>query len=154
MNDPPLNSLMPLEDAVAVFRRLGFDVNAMSRTEFRAAYYGLARKYQSNASAQSLMATINAAKASIMGLYDWAEDRSVAAKVERAREHVGLGAATAAGRPKPPPLRDIVRAAMAEHAYLGTRRVIDKLKDRRREQRELTMIERVKAKLMSALRRS
>jgi hypothetical protein len=153
MTGPPTHSLMPLEDALAVFNKLGYDVSTLSRQEFRAAYYGLARKYQANLSAQDLMATINAAKASIMGLYDWASERGIAAKVERARTQAAGGAAPAA-KPTAVPLRDIVRAAMAEQAYLGTRRIVDELVQRRRRRRELSVMERMKSALLSALRRS
>jgi hypothetical protein len=153
MTGLPTHSLMPLEDALTVFKKVGHDVSTLSRPEFRAAYYGLARKYQSNPAAQDLMATINAAKASIMGLYDWANQSDAAAKIERLRREAGGGAA-AAGKPNTAPLRDIVRAAMAEQAYLGTRRVIEQIMQRRRQRRELSVMERMKTALMSALRRS
>ncbi len=59
---------MVLQDAFLLFRRLGIDVESLSRTEFSAAYFRLARRYHPdlNPSTHELMANINAARTAIL----------------------------------------------------------------------------------------
>jgi curved DNA-binding protein CbpA len=59
---------MTLQEAFALFRRLGLDVPPMRRAEFKAAYFRLARRYHPdlNPSAHELMANINAARSTIL----------------------------------------------------------------------------------------
>ena len=59
---------MTLQEAFALFRRLGVDVAPMSRKEFSAAYFSLARRYHPdvNPRAAELMANINSAKTTIL----------------------------------------------------------------------------------------
>ena len=60
-----------LEDAFALFRRLGVNVEILSPTEFSAAYFGLARRYHPDVSpsTEELMANINAARRTILHSY-------------------------------------------------------------------------------------
>lgn len=62
---------MTLQEAFALFRRLGVDVASIPRAEFKEAYLRLARRYHSdvNPSAQELMANINAARSAILKSY-------------------------------------------------------------------------------------
>jgi curved DNA-binding protein CbpA len=62
---------MPLAEAFALFRRLGFDVKRMSPGEFRITYLTLAKRYHPdrNRCAAELMANINAARATILSAY-------------------------------------------------------------------------------------
>jgi hypothetical protein len=53
---------MTLQEAFALFRRLGLDVPPMRRVEFKVAYFRLARRYH----AHELMANINAARSTIL----------------------------------------------------------------------------------------
>jgi curved DNA-binding protein CbpA len=58
-----------LEDAFALFRRLGVDVRSISAKEFTAAYFALAKRYHPDRGDQrthELMADINAARAAIL----------------------------------------------------------------------------------------
>jgi DnaJ-class molecular chaperone len=58
-----------LEDALALFNRLGVDVRSISATEFTAAYFALAKRYhpdRSDQKTQDLMANINAARTAIL----------------------------------------------------------------------------------------
>lgn len=59
---------MILQDALALFRRLGINVEVLSKKEFSYAYYLLARQYHPdvNPKTQDLMANINAARATIL----------------------------------------------------------------------------------------
>jgi DnaJ-class molecular chaperone len=59
---------MTLDDALRLFKRLGVNVPSLSRWEFKAAYYGLARRYHPdmNPSGNELMAHINAARSTII----------------------------------------------------------------------------------------
>ena len=60
---------MLLEDALALFKRLGVDVRSISAREFTAAYFALAKRYhpdRSNQQTQELMANINAARTTIL----------------------------------------------------------------------------------------
>lgn len=63
-----LGQQMTLQDAFVLFRRLGVDPQALSRSEFSAAYHRLARRYHPdlNAKGYELMANINAARSLIM----------------------------------------------------------------------------------------
>ena len=60
-----------LQEALTLFRRLGVNVESISPTEFRAAYFRLARRYHPdvNPSTHDLMANINAARRTIMQFY-------------------------------------------------------------------------------------
>lgn len=59
---------MLLEDALALFKRLGVDVRSISAKEFTSAYFALAKRYhpdRGNQQTQELMANINAARTTI-----------------------------------------------------------------------------------------
>jgi DnaJ-class molecular chaperone len=62
---------MSLDEARALFRRLGINVDAITQREFRMSYFALARRYHPdrNPRGGELMANINAAKAVILKLY-------------------------------------------------------------------------------------
>ena len=62
---------MTLQDAFDLFRRLGIHPEMLSRSEFSAAYFGLARRYHPdlNPAAHELMANINAARTAILQSY-------------------------------------------------------------------------------------
>jgi DnaJ-class molecular chaperone len=58
-----------LEDALALFKRLGIDVRSISAREFTSAYFALAKRYhpdRGNQQTQELMANINAARTTIL----------------------------------------------------------------------------------------
>lgn len=60
---------MLLEDALALFKRLGVDVRSISAREFTSAYFALAKRYhpdRGNQQTQELMANINAARTTIL----------------------------------------------------------------------------------------
>ena len=59
---------MPLVDALALFRRLGIDVETMNRRDFSISYFALAKRYHPdrNPRGADLMANINAAKTAIL----------------------------------------------------------------------------------------
>ena len=81
---------MLLQDAFALFRRLGVDVRSMSRQEFSLRYYALARRYHPDQNGYNghntheLMASINAARTTILKHYR-AEPDPVEAIYERRR---------------------------------------------------------------------
>ena len=62
---------MILQDAFDLFRRLGVHSEMISRPEFSAAYYGLARRFHPdvNPATHELMANINAARTTILQSY-------------------------------------------------------------------------------------
>ncbi len=62
---------MTLQESFLLFRRLGVDAESVSRIEFRAAYYRLARRYHPDQSPDTaeLMANINAARSMILKSY-------------------------------------------------------------------------------------
>jgi DnaJ-class molecular chaperone len=62
---------MTLQDAFDLFRRFGIHPEMLSRSEFSAAYFGLARRYHPdlNPAAHELMANINAARTAILQSY-------------------------------------------------------------------------------------
>ena len=63
---------MNLQEAFALFRRLGIDVRALSRREFTAVYFGLAKRFHpdiGNQPTHDLMANINAARTTILESY-------------------------------------------------------------------------------------
>ena len=62
---------MTLQDAFDLFRRLGVHPEKISRAEFSAAYYGLARRCHPdvNPATHELMANINAARTTILQSY-------------------------------------------------------------------------------------
>jgi DnaJ-class molecular chaperone len=58
-----------LDDAFALFKRLGVDARSLSTKEFTAAYFDLAKRYhpdRGNQNTQELMANINAARTAIL----------------------------------------------------------------------------------------
>ena len=60
---------MILDDAFALFQRFGVDARTISRKEFTAAYFELAKRYhpdRGNQNTHELMANINAARAIIL----------------------------------------------------------------------------------------
>ena len=62
---------MPLSEALALFRRLGVHVEAMSPSNFTLAYFALAKLYHPdrNPKFHELMANINAARGTIVKSY-------------------------------------------------------------------------------------
>ena len=59
---------MTLDESLSLYRRLGIDVRSLSRKEFSATYFDLARRFHPdrNPSTHELMANINAARATIL----------------------------------------------------------------------------------------
>ena len=60
---------MLIDEALALFQRLGVDVRSISNKEFTAAYFALAKRYHpdlSNQKTHELMANINAARTVIL----------------------------------------------------------------------------------------
>jgi DnaJ-class molecular chaperone len=58
-----------IDEALALFKRLGIDVQSISTREFTAAYFMLAKRYHpdlGNQRAHELMANINAARTAIL----------------------------------------------------------------------------------------
>ena len=58
-----------VDEAFALFKRLGVDVRSISTKEFTAAYFALAKRYHpdlGNQKTHELMANINAARTAIM----------------------------------------------------------------------------------------
>jgi DnaJ-class molecular chaperone len=64
-------SQMTLQDALALFRRLGVNVESITRAEFNVAYVSLARRFHPdvNPSAHELMANLNQARSTILKSY-------------------------------------------------------------------------------------
>ena len=62
---------MPLADALALFRRLGIDVETTNRRDFSISYFALAKRYHPdrNPRGEELMANINAARTAILKSY-------------------------------------------------------------------------------------
>jgi curved DNA-binding protein CbpA len=62
---------MIFADALALFRRLGVNVENMSQRDFRIRYFALAKRYHPdrNPKDAELMANINAARAAILNTY-------------------------------------------------------------------------------------
>jgi curved DNA-binding protein CbpA len=62
---------MSLSDALALFRRLGINVESMNQKDFATSYFVLAKRYHPdrNPSSAELMANINAARATILNSY-------------------------------------------------------------------------------------
>jgi len=62
---------MPLSDALALFRRLGVNVESMNQRDFATSYFVLAKRYHPdrNPSSAELMANINGARATILNSY-------------------------------------------------------------------------------------
>jgi len=62
---------MPLSEALALFRRLGVQVEAMSPIDFTLAYFALAKRYHPdcNPAFHDLMASIDVARATILNTY-------------------------------------------------------------------------------------
>jgi len=58
-----------IDEAFALFKRLGIDVRSISTKEFTTAYFALARRYHpdlGNQKTHELMANINAARTAIL----------------------------------------------------------------------------------------
>ena len=67
---------MLLDDALALFNRLGVDVRSISAKDFTAAYFALAKRYHPDRGDQhthELMANINAARTTILKSYRMAQ---------------------------------------------------------------------------------
>ena len=64
-------SEMTLQDAFRLFRRLGVNVESLSRTDFNTAYMGLARRFHPdvNPGAHELMANLNRARSTVLNSY-------------------------------------------------------------------------------------
>jgi len=62
---------MSFADALALFRRLGVNVENISHRDFRIRYFALAKRYHPdrNPKDAGLMANINAARAAILNTY-------------------------------------------------------------------------------------
>ena len=62
---------MSFADALALFRRLGVNVENMSQRDFRIRYFALAKRYHPdrNPKDAELMANINAARTAILNSY-------------------------------------------------------------------------------------
>jgi curved DNA-binding protein CbpA len=62
---------MSLAEALSLFRRLGVNVETMTRGDFRMSYFALAKRYHPDRNPRSagLMANINAARAAILHSY-------------------------------------------------------------------------------------
>jgi curved DNA-binding protein CbpA len=62
---------MPMADALALFRRLGVQIDTISRREFCISYFALAKRYHPdrNPRGAELMANINAARTAILNSY-------------------------------------------------------------------------------------
>jgi len=60
-----------LAEALALFRRLGVNVEIMTRDDFRVSYFALAKRYHPDRNPRNgqLMANINAARAGILESY-------------------------------------------------------------------------------------
>jgi curved DNA-binding protein CbpA len=67
---------MTFADALALFRRLGVNVETMSQRDFSISYFGLAKRYHPdrNPKDAELMANINAARAAILNSYRKSSD--------------------------------------------------------------------------------
>ena len=64
-------SEMTLQEALALYRRLGVSVESISRAEFKAAYIRLAKRYHPDVDPRNtgLMANINRARRTILETY-------------------------------------------------------------------------------------
>ena len=62
---------MSLAEALALFRRLGVNVEIMTRDDFKISYFALAKRYHPDRNPRNaeLMANINAARAAILNCY-------------------------------------------------------------------------------------
>lgn len=62
---------MPLSEAIALFRRLGVNVEAMNSSDFRLCYLALVRRYHPDYGPRyhELMVNINAARTTILQSY-------------------------------------------------------------------------------------
>ena len=62
---------MSFAEALALFRRLGVNVEIMTRDDFRISYFALAKRYHPDRNPRNteLMANINAARAVILKSY-------------------------------------------------------------------------------------
>ena len=63
--------VLSLAEALALFRRLGVNVEIMTRDDFRVSYFVLAKRYHPDRNPRNaqLMANINAARAVILKSY-------------------------------------------------------------------------------------
>ena len=62
---------MPFAEALALFRRLGINVETMSQRDFSISYFALAKRYHPdrNPRGAELMASINAARTAILNSF-------------------------------------------------------------------------------------
>jgi curved DNA-binding protein CbpA len=63
--------VLSLAEALALFRRLGVNVEIMTRDDFKVSYFALAKRYHPDRNPRNaqLMANINAARAVILESY-------------------------------------------------------------------------------------
>ena len=82
---------MTLDSALTLFRRLGVDVQALSRAEFSSAYFSLARRYHPdhNSHTADLMANINMARTCILRSFRWPSPSEAAANHAKASARTG-----------------------------------------------------------------
>jgi hypothetical protein len=69
LHEPATGLKLLVDDAVALFKRLGIDVRSISAREFTAYYFVLAKRYhpdRGNQKTHELMANINAARTTIL----------------------------------------------------------------------------------------
>jgi hypothetical protein len=92
---------MTLDSAMALFRRLGVNVQSLSRQEFSVAYFALARRYHPdhNAHTPDLMANINMARTCILRTYRWPDP----SEADRTPDQAQPSTRAAADRRTPPP---------------------------------------------------
>ena len=69
LHEPATGLKLLVDDAIALFKRLGIDVRSISASEFTAFYFALAKLYhpdRGNQKTHELMANINAARTTIL----------------------------------------------------------------------------------------
>jgi hypothetical protein len=72
LHQPRAGLQLLLDDAFALFKRLGIDAQSITAKEFTIAYFVLAKRYhpdRGNQASHELMANINAARSTIMKCY-------------------------------------------------------------------------------------
>ncbi len=82
---------MTLDAAILLFSRLGVQVATITKQDFSAAYYGLAKRYHPDCGGPrtaELMANINAARACVLKNYRWPTATARATEQRRQRQFV------------------------------------------------------------------